>query len=778
MTVKKASTKDKTQKSSSTPEENRNPSKTRRVLVWGAITFAKVLFILVFFLVIYSIYLDGKVRNKFEGQRWEVPIQVYGKAEAFKRSQAINLAILSSSLQFSGYKRVSKVTKAGEYALSGSRIVVYRRAFSFDNDMQVANKVQIDVSNGRVSKIYIDNQSVSSVRMEPVLMDRILPSSKEDRVLTPIGDVPVLLLDTLLLVEDRNFYFHKGISPLGILRALYSNILAGRTVQGGSTLTQQLVKNMFLTRDKTLWRKANEAIMSLILEYRYSKDLLLEAYINEVYLGQNYANAIHGFGLAAEFYFGQRIEQLTAEQMAMLVGIVKGPSYYDPWRKPNKTKARRDLVLKLMFEKEFLTKAEFVQAIESPLTVRKARRFSRQKFPSYVQLVKQELAELMTEYDQKSGISVFTGFSHYSQQMLEQTIEERLPKLDTTGELQAAMVVSDIKSGEIKAIVGGKKSGYAGFNRAINSNRPIGSLVKPAIYLAALERYEQYSLATVLEDKPITLTSDEGTQWSPKNYDGKYREKVNLIDALVESLNIPTVNLGMAIGLTNIADTLHVLGFDKDITVRPSMLLGSINMSPVEVNQFYLPIASNGFSKQGHTITRITSSQDVTLFEFKAIDTQLFSSQASYLLDYALSEVTKRGTAKSLTWRLKGKEILGKTGTTNDQRDSWFVGFDNQHLVTSWVGLDDNKPTKLTGSSGALVLFADYMNKQGVIDKELNSPERIELVTFEKETGNAVSDDCSETILLPANSNSLQKLETCSSSPVKKLSWLDKLFGN
>ena len=773
MTTKK----DKKPEQLSIPEETK-VSKIKRLSRWGAITLGKVLFILVFVLLIYGIYLDGKVRNKFEGQRWEVPIQVYGKAEQFKRSQQIDLAVLASSLQFSGYKRVSKVSEAGEYAMSASRLVIYRRAFSFDSNMVSANKIQIDVKKNHVSKIYIDNKSVSLVRLEPILMDRILPKSKEDRVLTPIGNIPELLLDTLLLVEDRDFYFHKGVSPLGILRALYSNILAGRTVQGGSTLTQQLVKNMFLTREKTLTRKVNEAIMSLILEYRYSKDQLLEAYINEVYLGQNYANAIHGFGLAAEFYFGQRIEQLNVEQTAMLVGIVKGPSYYDAWRKPINTQARRDLILKLMFEKELINKPEFIKAVESPLSVRKERRFSRQKFPSYIQLVKQELTELMTAYDQKSGISVFTGFSYYSQKLLEQTINERLPKIDTSGELQAAMVVTDIDTGEIKAIVGGKKSGYAGFNRAINANRPVGSLVKPAIYLAALERYEQYTLASVLEDKAITLTSDDETDWSPKNYDGKFREQVNLIDALVESLNVPTVNLGMEIGLTNIADTFHVLGFDKDIILRPSILLGSINMSPVEVNQFYLPLASKGYSKKGHSIDRIISSEDETLWQFEAINEQLFSSHASYLLDFALSKVTKRGTAKSLTWRLKNKEVLGKTGTTNDQRDSWFVGYDNEHLVTSWIGRDDNKPTKLTGSSGALVLFADFMNRQGIVNKQLIQPESVDFVSFEIKTGSPVLDNCAETLSLPAITLYLQKLETCSKKQSEKRSWLDKLFGN
>ncbi len=763
------------------PSETQQPqkSKVKRLFVWCGVTLFKLAIVLFFTLIIYCIYLDGKIRNKFEGQRWEVPIQVYGQAETLTVGEQLNLTVLSNSLDFAGYKRVTTVRNAGEYAMSAKRLIVYRRAFSFDNGMQTPNQITIDTNNSHISKLLIANKSVKSVQLEPVLMDRILPKNKEDRVLTPIGDVPELLLDTLLLVEDRDFYFHAGVSPVGILRALYNNIQAGRTVQGGSTLTQQLVKNMYLTRDKTLWRKANEAVMSLLLEYRYSKDQLLEAYINEVYLGQNYANAIHGFGLGAEFYFDKPIDQLSIEQIAMLVGIIKGPSYYDPWRKPDNARERRDLILKLMFEQDYFSKDEYIIAIESPLTVRKQRRFTKQKFPNYVQLINRELSGLLSDYDKKSGIFVFTGFSHYSQLMLEQTIRTKLPTLKGFNEkLQAAMIVSDIATGEVRALVGGNKNGYEGFNRALNANRPIGSLVKPAIYLAALERYENYTLATVLEDKPITLTSDNGNEWKPKNYSGEYKEYVSLNDSLVESLNVPTVNLGMELGLTSVADIIHMLGFDKDITTRPSMLLGAINMSPFEVNQFYLPIASNGFYKPSHAVTRIVSAEGETLWENIPSEEQIISTQASYLLDYSLVEVTKRGTAKSLSWRLKGKTLAGKTGTTNEQRDSWYVGYDNKHLVTAWLGRDDNQPTEHTGSSGALVLYADFMAKQGVVDKLLSIPEGVVEVVFEKETGNAVLDNCSETIKLPAIALGVEKLATCKQPIPQEKNWLEKLFGN
>ena len=769
----------KTKTSTTTTKEASQQSKTKRFFIWSGFTLIKLFIVMVLTLVVYSIYLDGKVRHKFEGQKWEVPVQVFGTAETLSVSQPINLKVLAQTLNFSRYKRVKTVTEPGQYALSASRIIIYRRTFNYIIGMQIANKITIDVQNNKIFKIVIANKSVKSVQIDPILMDRILSNDKEDRVLTRLGNVPVLLLNTLLLVEDRNFYFHSGVSPLGILRALYSNIVAGRTVQGGSTLTQQLVKNMFLTREKTLWRKANEAVMSLLLENRYSKDQLLEAYINEVYLGQNYANAIHGFGLASQFYFDKKIDHLSIEQIAMLVAIVKGPSFYDPWRKPENTKNRRDLVLKLMFEKDYFSKNEYIEAIESPLTVRKNRRYTKQKFPTYIQLVNQELSEVLTDYDRKSGVFVFTGFSHYSQLMLERTIDKKLPDLGSADDqLQVAMIVSDITTGEVRAMLGGIESGYEGFNRALNANRPIGSLVKPAIYLSALERYEQYTLATVLEDKPITLSSDNGDDWKPKNYDGKYSGQVSLLDALVKSLNVPTVNLGMALGLSPVADIIHVLGFEPDIFTRPSMLLGAIDMSPFEVNQLYLPIAAKGFNKKGHAVTSIISSKGETLWEYIFTEEQLFSTQASYLVDYALSEVTTRGTAKSLTWRLKNKKLAGKTGTTNDQRDSWFVGYDKKHLVTTWVGRDDNQPTKHTGSSGALVLFAEFMNQQGVEDREFILPEGVENTAFEIETGNAVVDNCSSVIMLPAIQRGIQKLETCQKTITKEKTWLEKFFGS
>jgi penicillin-binding protein 1B len=761
-------------------------------LRWLVVTTAKLAFALSFALAIFVIYLDAKVQRTFEGQRWQVPAQIYGQIELLRTGDKIDIKQIIKSLKINGYNKVTSVKLPGQFAQSAHRLIIYRRVFAFPNvehdisqeENTGAVHLTIDYANNKISKLFIDNAAVSQVKLEPILLARLVPDNKEDRVLVALEHMPTLLLDTLLLIEDRDFYHHQGISPLGILRALYNNIMAGRTVQGGSTLTQQLVKNMFLTRERTLIRKVKEAIMALIIEVRYSKDQLLEAYINEVYLGQHYANGIYGFGLAAKFYFDKSLAELSSGQMALLVAQVKGPSYYDPWRHPERATQRRDLILRLMFEQNLLSVEEFEQMLTSSLSIRKNRRFKTERYPAYLQLVKRELNQHLSTYQQKSGIQVFTGFSHVSQQLLEESVANQLTQLEKKyhqKELQAAMIVTDIDSAEVRALVGDRKNGFAGFNRALDAKRPVGSLIKPAIYLAALERFEQYNLASILADEPITLSSDtgdngQGKKWQPKNYDGKYRHQVPLIDGLVNSLNVPTVNLGMSLGLENVAHAIHLLGFKEDIHTRPSILLGAINMSPLEINQMYLAFAKQGELEEVHAIDKIVSSYGETVWQFEAVGTKVISTNAAYLMDYALTQVAVSGTAKSLTWRLKNSKVAGKTGTSNDLRDSWFVGFDEKNLVTTWLGKDNNKPTGLTGSSGALMLFTEFIKKQGVVNKSNTQPDAIDMTVFEVKTGNAVTSNCANTVTYPAISAGVSISKGCLKERTDKKSWLEKLF--
>ena len=754
--------------------------KEKSIIRKVVITLGKLLISGLFALGIFCIYLDAKVRRTFEGQRWQVPVQVYGQLQILQLGEQANLEEIVQTLKINNYQEVKFVTRAGQFAQSAEYLNIFQRAFDFTDGSNNPQQLSIEVVSDIIVALTMDKQQVAQIILEPQLLARLVPDNKEDRILVSLEELPSQLIDTLLLIEDRDFYHHHGVSPVGIFRALFNNILAGRTVQGGSTLTQQLAKNMFLSRERTLSRKIKEALMAVILELRYSKDQLLEAYINEVYLGQNYANGVFGFGLAAQFYFGKEINELSHGQIALLIAQVKGPSYYDPWRHPKRAIERRDLILRLMFEQHMLSLAEFEQAAESKLSVRAHRRLAKKKYPAYLQLVKAELNEHLSSFTQKSDIKVFTGFSHRSQQLLEQSVAHQLPLLERKyqqSDLEAAMIVTDINSGEIRALLGGRESGYAGFNRALNAKRHIGSLIKPAIYLAALERYQQYNFATILDDKAITLKKGSGKKWQPKNYDGKYRGQVSLIEGLVYSLNIPTINLGMSLGLTSVADVIKTLGYQHHLQMRPSVLLGAINMSPLQINQLYLTIANKGYYQKSHTITKILSSKNELLWQKEKIREQRLSSQAAYLLDYALEQVTQVGTARSLTWRLNNKQVAGKTGTSNALRDSWFIGYDNKHLITTWLGKDNNKPTGLTGSSGALALFADFIKRQGVVNKIENKPEGIEVTLFEQQTGNAVTQECANTVIYPAVRDGIVTYQQCIQKKEDHRSWFEKIFG-
>jgi penicillin-binding protein 1B len=760
------------------PKAARNKS-IKLGLRWFLLTTFKLAIAFVFLIGAYSIYLDGKIRNVFEGQRWQVPAQIYGRVLALTPGTPIRLNQLKQELQLTGYKKVAAPSQPGEFAIGESRAIIYQRRFDYGDGFSPAKLLTIDVNNNRISKLTNhQNQQINQARLEPLLMARMTSGSDEDRVLIGREQVPEILLDTLILVEDRNFYHHYGVSLLGIARAALSNLAAGRVVQGGSTLTQQLAKNMFLSREKTIWRKVKEALIAVILELRYSKDQILEAYINEVYLGQHYASGIYGFGLGAKFYFDRELSQLSNAEMALLIGQIKGPSYYDPWRYPERALERRDLVLRMMFEQHLINRNEFELALNSPIAVRQQRRFARQSYPAYLQLVKSELKEKVDSYAMQSGIKVFTGFDIIAQQNIEAALNQKLTALETkedTDNLQAAVVITDIHSGEIRALIGDRDARFAGFNRALNAKRQIGSLLKPAIYLAALERYQKFNFGTLLADQPVSLTNENGKVWQPKNYDDKFRGDVLLIDGLVNSYNVPTVNLGMTLGLDTVAKTVQTLGFNQDIELNPSFLLGAINMSPLEVSQWYLTLAKQGSYQNSHAIAKVLSNQGETLWQFNQQPNARLSSQGAYLINHALTQVSQRGTAKSLAKAFPEMSLAGKTGTSNDLRDSWFVGYDQRLLVTTWLGRDDNKPMGLSGSSGALTVFQRFMQKQGVVSRHIETPPGIDEFLFELETGNVVTQNCLGTTQYPAVRDGIKVTEQCLKE--KERSLLERIFG-
>lgn len=728
-------------------------------------------------LLFVGIYLDSVVKERFEGQLFELPTVVYARILNLSPGENISIQELRNELDVLNYRKVSNPRYPGEYSSSSTRIELIRRPFEFSDGPEPDRHVMLHFSDSGLQRI----QSLESkgdlgyLRLEPKMLGMLEKDSNEQRLFLRRDQYPEILVDALLATEDRDFYQHDGVSPLAIARALVANIRAGRTVQGGSTLTQQLAKNLFLTKDKTLWRKIREAYIALILDYRYSKDRILEAYLNEVYLGQSGGEAIHGFGLASRYYFGQPIQELRIDQLAMLVGMVKGPSYYNPIRYPERTQDRRDLVLRLLMHQDMLTSKEYEQAASRPLdTQEKPRIASRQ--PAYFQQLSIELKEKVGDkFKSETGLRVFTSLDPVSQSKMEQAIASKIPELAKRGgkELEAAAVAVDRHSGEIRAMVGGKRVGYEGFNRALNASRPIGSLVKPAIYLTALEQPDKYNLGTTLHDTPLSLKGSEGTVWTPRNYDRKYRGDVPLFEALAKSLNVPTVRLGMELGIPRVTSTLERLGVNKnEIRPVPSMFLGSFSLTPLEVAQMYQTLTNSGKRAKLTALRSVKDLEGNVLYQSLPRSSREVDEQAAWLTTYAMKQGVAQGTGRFLQNQFAWAALAGKTGTSNDTRDSWFVGVDGREVTTIWLGRDDNKPTNLTGSSGALRVYAEYLTQRIPERLELPWPREVTTLGFKQSANGGLEMNCRSEYKLPIWDKTGQMKLQCE----KKSNWISNLF--
>ncbi|MBU3002181.1 penicillin-binding protein 1B [Paraglaciecola arctica] len=755
--------------------------------LWLARHWFKLLFVCILVVGAYGVYLDAQIRAKFAGNKWQVPAQIYARPMLLRVKQEISIKEIEEELQLLGYRKLTRADSSGEYQVLNNRIRIQRRKFDFSHGTEDLRYVEITIKNQRIANIQelSSGQKISNISLEPWLVTRLVSSGREDRMLVQINNVPPILTQALVAVEDKDFYQHYGVAPLSILRALMANISAGRTVQGGSTLTQQLVKNLFLTREKSLVRKAKEALMALIIEVRYSKDVILEAYLNEVFLGQNGDTGVYGFGLASYFYYDRPLDELSIDEIATLVGIIKGPSYYNPRKYPDRVAERRNIVLRLMFENNQLTPNEYQDLVKLPIKLASGASLKKDKHPAFMDQVRRELRLVLDNPDiRQSGLKVFTTLDSNAQVKAERAVSKGVAaqekRLGKSG-FEAAMIVTDIDSGEIRSIVGGRNTDYAGFNRALDAKRSIGSLIKPAIYLTALEQATDYNLATHLKDEPIKLKSTYGKMWEPQNSDKKFRGEVPLLTALSRSLNVPTVTLGMTLGLGNIADTIWRLGVEEELELYPALTLGAVNFSPLQVNQMYQTIANNGRYIPLHSITAIMSPNNNLLWNFDVAEEQRVDEQATYLLNYALHKVTLEGTAKTIRAKFPDINMAGKTGTTDDYRDSWFSGFDKNILVTSWIGKDNNEPVNLSGASGAMQLFIGYQQQQEPKSLVRRFPKGLGIAHFDNATGRLSRAGCTDTYSVPAITAALPPVpKKCfgeSTVPDKSKSLWERIFG-
>ena len=685
----------------------------QRLFGWGLVAVGLGLG----FLIPYTLYLNHQVTERFGELRWQIPTRVYARPLQLAPGLAMDAQTLKTELDAASYRDDGAGQSPGTYAREGGRFTISSRGY-IDVDGRVApRRIQVTLSGGRVASVrdVARKQSLKAARLDPARIATLYGQKQEERRLVRLEEVPELLVTGLQAVEDRDFKDHHGVDLSGMVRAAWLLVKSGGdTRQGASTLTQQLARSGLLGigKEQTPTRKFNEILFALILEARYDKRTILEAYFNQVYLGQRGSQAIHGVAAGSEFWFGRDLDSLTTEQVALLIGMVKGPSYYDPRRNPERAKERRDYALLKLHETGLIDDAEYKRALAAPLGVTKTPGMAAaNRFPAYVDLVRRQLARDYPESAlQGAGLTVLTGMSPSAQAYAEASVTRTIKALENKRRppLQAGMVVTDVHDGDVLAVVGSRNVSEVGFNRAVEAQRPVGSLLKPFVYLLALAQPDQYSLASWVDDSPVTVQLGKNKRWTPANADRRSHGTVRLVDALARSYNQATVRVGMQVEPDRLAQLIRVLaGIQAE--PNPALLLGATDQSPYAMAQLYQFLASGGEIQPLHAVRGVLDPDGRLLkrYDKTPAPAQEGDSIAANLITVALQQVVSSGTGRQLIGDGLGRlQSAGKTGTSNDGRDSWYAGYTGDHLAVVWMGNDQNEQTGLYGGTGAMRVWS------------------------------------------------------------------------
>ena len=710
-----------------------------------------VLVLCVLALAVYVVHLDRIVTTQFEGRRWTLPAQVYAAPQELYAGEALSAPDLEHELLRLQYRRAEQVDRPGSYSRQGDRFQISLRPARFADEARPATVLNVASSGAAITAITdITGKDVAIARLEPLLIGSVFPIHGEDRIVVTPQQVPPMLPAALKAVEDRNFDTHHGIDPIGMLRALWVDLRHdqwGQGAQGGSTLTQQLVKNYFLDSRRTAGRKIQEAIMAVLLETHFSKTDLMTAYINEIALGQDGTRAIHGFGLASQFYFGKPLVELDLAQVATLVAVARGTSYYDPRRHPDRALKRRNLVLSLMAEQKVISQADMQAAQARPLAV--LGRGSGGYYPAYLDLVRRTLRRDYREQDlTEAGLSIYTNLEPRTQELAEKILDRELTRLDhlhkpTGAPLEGSVVVTAPQSGDVTAVIGGREAGFDGFNRALDARRPIGSLVKPFVYLAAIET-GRYNPASIIQDVPVSIKVPGAPDWQPENFEHDINGPIPMVKGLARSLNLATINLGMDIGLDTVRHSLQRFGLEEDPPRIPSLLLGTFGLTPLDVAQLYTGLANGGFKSNLRAVSAVLSADGKALKAFNLDVAPVAQPEAVFAVQMMMEQVIQRGTGAAAQSILPtGVVVAGKSGTSSDLRDSWFAGFSGNAVAVVWVGYDDDRVTGLTGSAGALGIWDRLLTAIGPTSISSVMPESLHPVSIDFRTGYLPAANCS-----------------------------------
>jgi penicillin-binding protein 1B len=772
---------------------------SRRGKIFRAISITAGVALGAFLLLAIWVYRTSV--GKFEVRRLRLPTRIYADYTPLTPGTPMQKDDLLEKLDRLGYRQVDHPTQEGQYVDGKDGIDIYLRGFRHPSGEYKAQLVRLTISKSRIADVVALREAtgVENAALEPELLTSILSDQLENRRPVTLSQVPQHLQDSVVVVEDVRFWHHPGVDPFGIIRALFRNMRSKGVAEGGSTLTQQLVKNYFLTSERTYKRKIVEMFMAVILDARYSKKEILEAYLNDIYLGRNRSISIVGVGEASRFYFGKPVSEISVAEAALLTSMIPSPNNYSPFVQPERARLRRNAVLAIMLKQQKIDQATYDKAVAEKLPKKPFRqKTGLSSIPFYVDRVVQELARDYGIKDVKGrGLQVYTALDLAAQDAAARTIETSLQRLGRISRrlrrsdqpLQAALIHVDIPTAEIRALVGGRNYEQSQFNRALNAKRQVGSAFKPFIYLTAFEpslSNQNITPATVVLDAPFVYKRRWSEDWTPRNYDGRYYNNVTVQFALEQSLNSAAVRIGLACGIEPIVRTARTLGVSTELeSDHPSILLGAAAIPPVEMAEAYATIARQGQRMPMHAIRFVTDDRGKVLAGAgEAKPVQVFPARDVYVLTTVMKGVVDRGTAgvaRSMGFR---KVAAGKTGTTNDKRDAWFIGFTPQTLALTWVGFDDNQPTGLSGSEAAVPMWARYMVAvtAGQPDVDFAAPEGIVLGDVDKMTGGLASPYCpANAIVRMAFKSGTEPTTPCSvhlapSAPMPPVPMLDE-FG-
>jgi len=685
----------------------------RRLTLFAAALFG-VLVLVAGGLAIYS----ARALSKFERVEARRSTVLYAAPPVLRPGVSVGALDLAGILGRLGYRETRSAAGPGQFSRSDG---AWDIAVGSGNGG--AGRVSLTVSGGRITRLRQNGADVQSVALPPELLASAGASMGENIRPVRLADVPPVLRTAVLAIEDERFYEHGGLDPRGVLRAVWANVRKGRVVEGGSTITQQLVKSRLLTPERTFSRKLNEAFLSTALEWRYSKDQILEAYLNEIYLGQAGGAAVRGVGAASRAYFGKEVHQLTLPEAALLAGMIRGPNSYSPNTNPDRARDRRDVVLTRLRDLGKISEADYRRARREPVKARTAPG-SGLTAPYFVDYVRAEL-ERSTEVDlaDQHGVRVYTTLEPVLQKFAEAAVVKGIDRLETARprlrrqnseeRLQAALIVLDPATGQVRAMVGGRDYRVSQFNRAVLARRQPGSAFKPFVFLAALTPREEgprFTAASMIEDAPITVMVD-GKPWSPKNYDDRYQGPVTVRRALEGSLNTATVRLAQAVGLGTVVQTARSLGVEGDLKPVPALALGVFETTPLDLARAYVPLANGGLAPSGGAVEAVSDDGGRAIWSASRETRPVIGAPEAFLMTSLLEGVVNSGTGASARALGVSGAVAGKTGTTNDGRDAWFVGYSSNLLALVWVGFDDGTPAGLSGAEGALPIWSEFMRQ-------------------------------------------------------------------